>query len=71
VEVEGKPQQFVCRKVAVVTRGRDRTYVRGEPNSDELAAGDEWLKPTERVIKSGTLELAAAMKTLQSAKREH
>ncbi len=67
VEVAGKPEQFVCRKVAVVTRGRDRAYVRGEPNSDELAAGAEWLKPGERVIKSGALELAAALRTLKSA----
>lgn len=70
VEIDGQPGQFARRKIAVVTRGRQRTYVRGEPNSDELAAGDEWLKPGDRVIASGAMELAAALKALPPSPHE-
>ncbi len=71
VEVEGKSEQYVLRKVAVVTRGRERAYIRGEPNSEELAVGDEWLKPGEHVIVAGALELAAALKALPAGSNAH
>ncbi len=71
VEADPQTHEFVCRKVAVVTRGRSRTYVRGEPNSDELAAGAEWLKIGQRVIRTGALELAAELKKMNDVSHEH
>jgi membrane fusion protein, heavy metal efflux system len=71
VEISAERHEFECRKVSVARRGRKQIYVRNEPTSADKAAGAQGLNVGERVVQSGVLELAAEMKGLQAASREH
>ncbi len=70
VEIQGSQSEFVGRNVLVVDRGRESTYVRAAPRSDQCAGGAERLTAGERVIKTGAAELAAKLAGLSAAPRE-
>jgi cobalt-zinc-cadmium efflux system membrane fusion protein len=61
VLVTAHEDQFECRPVAVVSRGRERTYIRSQPTPEEQADGARPLNVGERVVTSGALELFAEM----------
>jgi cobalt-zinc-cadmium efflux system membrane fusion protein len=67
VATNAEKHEFAIRKVAVVSRGRERTYVRSQPTPEELADGAEPLKDGEDIVMSGALQLAAEMNELQGS----
>jgi multidrug efflux pump subunit AcrA (membrane-fusion protein) len=69
VQVDGQPNEFASRQVVVVTRGRERTYVRAKPRPEQCDGGAEPLSVGERVVKSGTVGLAAQLASLQAKDR--
>ncbi len=71
VVVNAEQHEFECRKIDVARRGRDLVYVRSVPQAASTSSGAEPLKDGEQVVRSGVLELAAEMKSLQAVAREH
>jgi cobalt-zinc-cadmium efflux system membrane fusion protein len=70
VETDAGQHEFACRQVAVVHRGRERSYIRAKPLETELAHGAEPLRLGEHVIASDVAKVAAEMKVLKAAARE-
>ncbi len=70
VATSDRPNEFTCVKVAVVQREREFIYVRAQPTSAEHEAGAEPVRPGQRVIRSGVLELKAELQSLQASMRE-
>jgi cobalt-zinc-cadmium efflux system membrane fusion protein len=68
VAAEADLAQLARRKVAVIRRSSGMVHVRATPTQREREAGCEELRPGELVVTSGTIELAAALETLQAAK---
>jgi RND family efflux transporter MFP subunit len=65
VQADPKKPVFTQRRVVVVRRGRDLAHVRAEPTAKEKRGGAEPLRPGERVVTEGALELKAALDDLR------
>lgn len=68
VQPDAKEPIYTMRRVEVTSRFDRTAYVRSTPagKDDEKAAGTEPLKPGERVITAGALELKTALENKQS-----
>lgn len=66
VETDAGQHEFAVREVAVVHRGRERTYVRATPLATERSRGVSQLSVGERVIVADVDHIAAKMKALRA-----
>lgn len=62
------PNQFTRRRVLVTDHADGRIHVRAQPTEREAKRGAEPLRPGEKVLAGGVVEIAAAMETLVSAR---
>jgi cobalt-zinc-cadmium efflux system membrane fusion protein len=67
VQPEAKETTYARQPVAVARRAGATVFVRGEPLPAEQQAGAKPLRPGQRVVSSGTVQLAEALRGLQSA----
>ncbi len=67
VQDDASQSRFTMRHVVPVRRRDNNVYLVANPNSQQLEAGYEGVRSRERVIVSGSLELAQALRDLQSA----
>jgi cobalt-zinc-cadmium efflux system membrane fusion protein len=65
----GKERYFSMRRVAAVQRFHGGAYVRSELTEAEKARGLQELKPGERIVTQGGMELKAALEDAQSQKQ--
>jgi len=66
VETDPLHHEITRRVVAVTRRGKDRIFIRAEPNEQERQQGTGPLKVGERVVMRGGLELDQVLSNLQS-----
>ena len=67
VQPEAKETTYARQAIAVARRTRATVFVRGEPSPAEQQAGAKPLRAGQRVVSSGTVQLAEALRGLQSA----
>jgi multidrug efflux pump subunit AcrA (membrane-fusion protein) len=71
VFIQPDPQklEYVQRRVAVVRRGRDVVHVRSTLRPEEARQGLQALRPGERVVTAGAVELQALLADLQEQRK--
>jgi cobalt-zinc-cadmium efflux system membrane fusion protein len=67
IQPEAKETTYARQAIAVARRTRATVFVRGEPSPAEQQAGAKPLRAGQRVVSSGTVQLAEALRGLQSA----
>lgn len=65
VELDADHREFALRRVAVARRTSDWVSLRTHLKPDEKGQGIQALQPGERLVSSGALELASALKDIQ------
>jgi cobalt-zinc-cadmium efflux system membrane fusion protein len=69
VQADSAVPQYARRTVALLRQGRALAHVRGEPNPEEARRGCKPLKPGDRVVTAGVVELAANLSSLTGRPR--
>jgi cobalt-zinc-cadmium efflux system membrane fusion protein len=69
VQPDPAKPEYVQRRVAVARRGQDQIYVRGSLTDAEKKQGFTALKPGDRVVTAGAVELKAALEDKQAASK--
>lgn len=64
VQADPGVPQFARRTVALLRQGRALAHVRGEPNAEEARRGCMPLRPGDRVVSAGAVELAGDLRAL-------
>ena len=67
LQPEAKETTYARQAIAVARRTRATVFVRGTPSPAEQQAGTKPLRAGQRVVSSGTVQLAEALRGLQSA----
>ncbi len=67
VQPDAKETTYARRPVAVARRAGATVFVQGQPSPAERQAGAKPLRAGQRVVSSGTVQLAEALRGLQSA----
>src|SRR5262249_36631777 len=64
VFVQSRPgaDEYVCRRVAFVRRGRASVHVRAQPTPAEALRGCKPIQPGEHVVCTGAVELAETLR---------
>jgi cobalt-zinc-cadmium efflux system membrane fusion protein len=70
VQTDAAKEQFALRRVAVARRTADWISLRTRLKPEEQRQGAQALRPGERVVTTGVLELASALKDLQGAEKK-
>lgn len=68
VQPDASVPEYVCRKVPVIRRVRELAYLRATPTPEEEANGLAAVKPGERVVSLGAVELAGLLEALSREK---
>ena len=69
VQADPAVPQYARRTVALVRQGRAMAHVRAEPNAEEARRGCQPLRPGDRVVSAGAVELAGALSALMDRPR--
>ena len=67
LQPEAKETTYARQAIAVARRAGATVFVRGDPSPAEQQAGARPLRAGQRVVSSGTVQLAEALRGLQSA----
>ena len=67
IQPEAEETTYARQAIAVARRSGATVFVRGEPSPAEQQAGAKALRAGQRVVSSGTVQLAEALRGLQSA----
>jgi multidrug efflux pump subunit AcrA (membrane-fusion protein) len=66
VQPDPKKPEYHGRQVLVVRRGQDVIHVRSEPTPEEQRRGYQPLRPGERIVTAGAVEIQATLDDLQA-----
>src|SRR5262249_11156393 len=69
VQPDPKKSEYHPRPVLVVRRGQDVVHVRGEPTAEEQRQGYQPLRPGERIVTAGAVELQATLDDLRAREK--